>query len=484
MAFLRDFQIPALLALPFAAGLLAFILPKGFSRRGLWLATALGHTLLTTLCLVAPPPAAFGGWLDLDAPGKLFLSLVSILFLTASVYGIGYLRRAEREEGHEPEKVFVGCLLFFLATMTLATVCQQMSLLWIAIEATTLSSAPLIYFHRNAHSLEAVWKYLLVCSVGIALALMGTFCLALADGERESSTLMVGELVRLGKLLNPAWMKASFILLLVGYGTKMGLAPLHTWLPDAHSEAPSPVSALLSGALLNCAFLGIFRGLQICNAAGLHTFAHGLLLTFGILSMLTAGMFLLRSSDFKRMLAYSSVEHMGILSVGIGLGGAGISAGLLHAVNHSLTKAMLFLVAGNIVTAYRTKSINRVQGMLRKIPVSGVLWLAGFFAITGSPPFGTFLSEFAILRAAAAGGHGWIMTAYLALLALAFAGMAGAFLHMAQGADENSITHPPDKEGLLQTIPPLLLGLVVLSLGIYVPTQLTGVIDLAARMLE
>ena len=241
-----------------------------------------------------------------------------------------------------------------------------------------------------------------------------------------------------GGTLNSEWVKVGFLLLLVGYGTKMGLAPLHTWLPDAHSEAPSPVSALLSGALLNCAFLGILRGLQICNATELGGFARELLLGFGILSMLVAAIFLLRPVDFKRMLAYSSVEHMGILSVGIGLGGAGTSAALFHAVNHSLTKSMLFLVAGNIVAFYKTKSVNQVHGMLRKIPLSGVLWVAGFLAITGSPPFGTFLSEFAILRAAVAQGHGIVVVMYLALLALAFIGMAGAFLRMAQGPGESS----------------------------------------------
>ncbi len=476
-------MILALIGLPFVAGILAFVLPGRSFRRGLWVLAAIGHTLLTVTCLVAPPPPVLSGWLGLDAPGLLFLALTSLLFLAASVYGIGYLRQADQEGGHESDRVYIGCLLVFLSAMTLATTCQHMGLLWIAIEATTLSSAPLIYFHRNARSLEATWKYLLICSVGIALALMGTFCLALAAADGETLLLVVKDLVAAGGTLNSVWVKVAFLLLLVGYGTKMGLAPLHTWLPDAHSEAPSPVSALLSGALLNCAFLGIFRGLQICISAGLGDFARGLLLGFGILSMLVAAIFLLRPIDFKRMLAYSSVEHMGILSVGIGLGGAGTSAALFHAVNHSLTKGMLFLVAGNIVAVYKTKSVNQVQGMLRRIPLSGILWVAGFLAITGSPPFGTFLSEFAILRASVVQGHVFIMVVYLILLALAFIGMAGAFLRMAQGPCE-TLTPTHEKERALAIIPPAILGAGVLLLGLYVPPQLMAMFEQAARTLE
>jgi len=476
-------MIFALIGLPFVAGILALVLRGQSPRRGLWVIAALGHTILTVICLVNPPPPVLSGWLGLDAPGLLFLALASLLFLAASVYGIGYLRHADQDGSHESDRVFIGCLLVFLAAMTLATTCQHMGLLWIAIEATTLSSAPLIYFHRNARSLEAAWKYLLICSVGIALALMGTFCLALAASDGETLPLVVKDLVAVGGTLNSEWVKAGFLMLLVGYGTKMGLAPLHTWLPDAHSEAPSPVSALLSGALLNCAFLGIFRGLQICNGTGLGDFARELLLGFGILSMLVAAIFLLRPVDFKRMLAYSSVEHMGILAVGIGLGGAGTSAALFHAVNHSLTKGMLFLVAGNIVAVYETKSVNQVNGMLHRIPLSGVLWVAGFLAITGSPPFGTFLSEFAILRAAAAQGHGFVMVLYLALLALAFVGMAGAFLRMAQGPCNTSASARAN-EGALAIIPPAVLGAGVLLLGLYVPPPIMAVIEQAARTLE
>jgi hydrogenase-4 component F len=236
------------------------------------------------------------------------------------------------------------------------------------------------------------------------------------------------------------------ILFLVGYGTKMGLAPLHTWLPDAHSEAPSVVSALLSGALLNCAFLGILRVQQVCAAAGIAAFGQELLVGFGLLSMAVAAVFIPGQSDYKRMLAYSSIEHMGILALGVGVGGGGTFGALLHAVGHAATKAMLFLTAGNILAAYRTKSTAEVRGVLRVLPVSGALWVIGFFAITGSPPFGPFLSELTILRAMLDQGHPWIAAMFLALLAVIFVGMAGIVLEMAQGAPAPEMAGPAHRE--------------------------------------
>jgi hydrogenase-4 component F len=441
---------------------------------------AIGHTALTVATLVSPPAPTAEGWLSLDAPGLLFLSLASLLFLAASAYCIAYLRREEQRPNHESERVFIGCLLFFLASLTLATASQHLGLLWVAIEATTLTSAPLIYFHRDARSLEATWKYLLTCSVGIALALMGTFFLALAATGAGDVPLVLDDLVAHGGMLHVQWVKAAFLFLLVGYGTKTGLAPLHTWLPDAHSEAPSPVSALLSGALLNCAFLGILRGLQVCTAAGLGDFARGLILGFGVLSMLMAAIFLLRPVDFKRVLAYSSVEHMGILCVGVGLGSTGTAAAMFHAVNHSLTKGMLFLIAGNIVAAYGTKSVGQVRGLLRTLPVSGALWMTGFFAISGSPPFGSFFSELSILRAAIQQDRGFIAVAYLVLLGLAFVGMAGAFVRMAQGPSD---APPRVKEGPWGLVPAALLGVGVLLLGLYVPASLSEAFAVAARAL-
>lgn len=487
-------MITALIILPTIAGLLAFIIRPNALRRALLLITAIAHAGLTATAWISGTAPALSGWLMFDGPGLLFLGITSILFLAVSVYAVGYLthedkgNRSDFEEGvgfiNAPEKVFTGALLLFLATMTLVAASQHFGLLWVAVEATTLASAPLIYFHRHHRSLEATWKYLLICSVGIALALLGNFFLAVAAAAQGSSStsLVLGDLLRQGPFFNVPWLKAAFILLLVGYGTKMGLAPMHTWLPDAHSEAPSVVSALLSGALLNCAFLGILRAQQVLVAAGLGSFGRELLLVFGLLSMAVAAVFIISQADYKRMLAYSSVEHMGILSLGVGLGGSGTFGSLLHAVNHSLTKAMLFLVAGNIVTAYRTKRSEDVRGMLRVLPVSGGLWIMGFLAITGSPPFGPFLSEFTILKAAIDGGNGVAAVIYLALLALIFIGMMTAALRMAQGLPEVATGEARRQESSLSIASPLALGLLILLLGLYVPPPLRDAIHEAARV--
>ncbi len=485
-------MILSLLLVPIIAGILVFLIRNRAIDRILLIFAATAHAGMTASTWFINPASMFGGWLALDASGKLFLGITSSLFFAASFYAIGYLRREavgqklDLEEGfafsNAPEQIFIGSLLFFLATMTLVTLSRNIGLIWVAVEATTLASAPLIYFHRHHRSLEATWKYLLICSVGIALALLGIFFLAVASaGHNGDASLMLTDLLNRGAQMDPRWLKASFILLLVGYGTKMGLAPMHTWLPDAHSEAPSVVSALLSGAVLNCAFVGILRSLQILAASGQLFFGQDLLMGFGLLSMGVAAVFVIRQPDFKRLLAYSSVEHMGILALGIGIGGGGVFGSILHAVNHSFAKAALFLVAGNIMTVYKTKSFEKVTGMLKTYPISSVLWIAGFLAITGSPPFGLFISEFTILKAALAQGNFLVATAYLAVLALIFTAMMATCLRMAQGVPDEQ-TQPPGKgESMLAVMPPAILLAAVFVLGIYVPLPLSNTINEISR---
>jgi hydrogenase-4 component F len=485
-----------LLLVPVAAGLLAFLPPITPLRRPLLVLAAMVHAGLVAASWVHPATPAWRGLLALDPLGHLFLSVTSALFLSVAWYVVGYLGRERRDERKDfeegflftnaPEASFVGCLLFFLAAMTLVSVSQHFGMTWVGIEATTLASAPLIYFHRHHRSLEAVWKYLMICSVGIGLALLGNFFLAIAairpDGE--ASPLLLPGLLVAARALDPRWLRLAFILLLVGYGTKMGLAPLHTWLPDAHSEAPSAVSALLSGALLNCAFLGILRGVQVCSAAGLGDYAGSLLTVFGVLSMLTAAIFLTAQADYKRMLAYSSVEHMGVLALGVGIGGGAGLGAMLHLVGHSLAKTMLFLVAGNILHAYRTKSADEVRGVLHRLPVSGALWVAGLFAITGTPPFALFLSEFLIVRAAFDHGRVLLAILFLVLLGWIFAAMARIMLGMAQGmrpADGSGTA--TRSEPLLAVVPPAILALAVLALGLFLPGPLRAALDQAAAAL-
>ncbi|MBN1918798.1 MAG: NADH dehydrogenase FAD-containing subunit [Verrucomicrobia bacterium] len=476
------------IVLPAVSGVAAYFIRAHRVRRLVWGATAGVHFALSIKVSLSGVPVSAGAWIGVDPLSALFLPLTSLLFLAATLYGIGYVAREpvaprpDFEDGrlfrNEPESVFTGCLLLFLSSMSLAILSRHLGLQWVAIEATTLSSAPLIYYHQNRRSLEAAWNYIILCSVGIAVALLGIFFLAMAT-QNGSSDLTIQALIRKAGRLDHGWLGTAFIMVLVGYGTKMGLAPLHTWLPDAHSEAPSAVSALLSGALLNCAFLGILRVQQICVASGMAVFGQDLLILFGILSMGIAAVFILRQADFKRLLAYSSIEHMGILSLGVGLGGIGLFGSLLHAVNHSVVKAMLFMTAGNILAAYRTKSTTRITGLCRTAPVSGVLWVVGFLAITGSPPFGAFVSEFTILRAAIGQGHWIVATAYLLLLSVVFVGMGGIVFRMALG----SADRPALREAYSASLPPIALAVLALILGLWLPSRLVETLNQAALLL-
>ena len=485
----------ALIIVPTAAGILSFFIQRSYFSRYLAVAVGLVHIVLTILYGIYPPAPMFNGWLALDSLGFLFLGIVSVLFLASSVYAVGFLKR-ESSQTHKDfnegtlfnnasESVFIGCLLLFLATMTFVTLCHHFGLFWVAIESTTLASAPMIYFHRHHRSLEATWKYLIICSVGIAIALLGNFFLAVSTYHTggHSLSLTVEKLIESASILNISWLKAAFLLFLVGYGTKMGLAPMHTWLPDAHSEAPSVVSMLLSGSLLNCAFLGILRIFQVCLAAGQAEFARTMLLGFGIFSIAVAAVFILGQSEYKRMLAYSSVEHVGILALGIGFGGLGIYGALFHAINHSLTKGMLFLLAGNILHVYKSRTISDIEGLRKVLPISGFLWFAGFLAIVGFPPFGIFMSKFLIIRAGFEMHHYFSSIILIILLVIIFIGMGSNILQMTQGLPPQEISIKDRKENFLAYIPPMILGLIVLLLGLYLPSGINNLIKDAVKLL-
>lgn len=473
-------MIEIIVILPFVAGFLAFALPYTDVRRILLVLVSITHLILTiSVYIISPLPIEaslpfeiLAGWIVLDSLGYLFLLAISVLFFCSSCYMLGYLSK-RNEEQHTPnlsERIFIPFLLCFLSAMSLVVMSYHLGLMWVAIEATTLTSAPLIYFHKSAHSLEATWKYLVICSVGIALALLGTIFLEIASYHDEKTLpLLLPTLLQAAGdgHLNLAWLEVSFLLFLVGYGTKMGLAPLHTWLPDAHSEAPAPISALFSGVLLNCAFLGILRVYQIFLRIGDETFVQNLLLVFGLFSMMIAGVFILRQNDYKRMLAYSSVEHMGILSVGIGLGVAASHYTLFHLVNHSLTKGLLFFTAGNILAVFHTKAIAKVNGSCHIIKISSFLWLAGFFAIVGMPPFSMFISEFNILGESLRQKNYLVAGLYLFFLAVIFIGMARLFFPMVQGPKPTSLE--PVKEHWLRVAVPICLLVMILILGVYMP---------------
>jgi hydrogenase-4 component F len=471
----------ALVIAPMALGVVAFATPSPRLRAWLVPVAGVAHAIITLYLLTQPSLATHNGWLVLDPLGKVVLGFVSLLFVLCAFYVPGYLAlRPERRTN-----IFCAALLAFLAAMSLMILSHHLGLMWVAIEAATLSSAPLVYFNRNQRSLEATWKYLLIGSVGVALALFGSFFLAYSALKGGmGSSLLFEDLVHDAPHLSIPWLHAAFVILLVGYGTKMGLAPMHTWKPDAYGEAPGLVGALLAGGLTNCAFLAILRFVQICNAAGEGVFARHLLLVMGLLSMAVAGVFMTGQRDYKRMLAYSSVEHMGILVFGIGIGGLGTFGALLHLVNNGLGKGLLFLSAGNIHRAYGSKRTEDVAGALRLTPVSGALFLAGFFAITGSPPFGPFMSEFTILNAAVMGGRFGAAALFLLMLAIVFIGMGATVLKVVQGEPSEAAKARGYRERLLTIGPAVVFLVLVLLMGVYIPRPVTQLLREATAFLE
>jgi hydrogenase-4 component F len=471
----------ALVVTPLLFALLAAFAPAGRARPWLVPLGAAAHLALVVLVLREAHVTAFHGWLVLDPLGRLVLPLVSLLFFTCSLYVPTYLRlRADRSH-----RVFCAALLAFLGMMTLITLSHHLGLMWVALEANTLASAPLLYFNSNPRSIEATWKYVLIGGVGIALALLGSFFLAYsALHSGHEASLLVDDLVRQAPHLSRPWLHSAFVVLFVGYGTKMGLAPMHTWKPDAYGEAPGLVGALMAGGLTTCAFLAVLRFYQICVAAGEGAFARELMVALGVFSMAVAGVFLARQRDYKRMLAYSSVEHMGILVLGVGVGGLALYGALLHLVNNALAKGVMFLSAANIHRSFGSKTTDVVGGAIRRVPVSASLFLAGFFAVTGSPPFGPFLSEFTILRGTMAMGRPGLAATFLVLLLVVFVGMGSTVLAVVQGEPRADLVKNTFHDTLGTVGPIFILMALVVLLGVYVPPVLDGALHDAARFVE
>jgi len=360
------------------------------------------------------PQSAFRGWVLVDSLSVVILVLIIAVGVCAVLNSVSYIDHdvAGGELTEHDRRRYYALLLVFMATMVTVPVTNNLGVMWVAIEATTVVSVLLVSIYRTGPALEAAWKYLLIGSVGIGLALFGTmmtyYASSAISGE-NGSALSWTELQRIAAQFDPRVMRLAFIFVVVGYGTKAGLAPMHTWLPDAHSQAPSPVSGLLSGVLLNCAVYAILRFRIIAIGSAGSQFTDHLLIAFGLFSIAIAVPFLVVQHDIKRMLGYHSVEHMGIIVLAIGIGGhVALYAAMLHLVAHSLTKSSLFFAAGSLVQAFHTRSMHRMRGLLRIMPVAGAGLMLGVLALAGLPPFAMFTSEFGLVSGAFASGRGTI----------------------------------------------------------------------------
>ena len=461
-----------LIILPLVGAGLAALWPSNRTRPLLLPVVGFVHAVLCFWLLLAPPEVTATAWFGFDALARAILPAVSLLFLLCSVYCVSYLRlRSERSN-----RVFVAVLLAVLGLLSAGHQARHLGVLWIATEAVTLAAVPLLHFNGQPRAFEATWKYLLVGGTGIALSLLGSFCLGYASLEGGGAgDLTLTALAAQGAHLSRPWVLTAWVLLLVGYGTKMGLAPMHTWKPDAYGEAPGVVGALLAGGVTTVAFTAILRVRSVVVAAGEGPITDRTLLIIGLFSMLVAALFLLGTRDFKRMLAYSSVEHMGILCIGAGLGAAGMWAALFHVWNNSLTKGALFLSAGNIHRAAGGRTMDEVRGMTRVTPRSAAIFVAGLFAITACPPFGPFFSELWVLRAAFQTNHSGTAAMFLGCLLFAFFGLTRVVFAIVDGRPRIAAKAPgkrfAETSGLI--LPPLILLLLSCWLGLATPGVLT-----------
>jgi len=434
---------------------------------------------------------ALQDWLYADALSIVTLDIIAFVGFTAAVYSIGYVQiDISREDFSATEiarhrQTFYTLMNLFLFTMLVVPLTNSLGVLWIMIEGTTLASLFLVSFYRTREALEAAWKYIIIGSVGIALGLFGTILTYYSAVKvlGTSYDLNWSVLQPVAHELNPDVMRLALLFIIVGYGTKAGLAPMHTWLPDAHSEAPSPISALLSGVLLNCALYAVLRFYALAAPSVGHAYPDGLLLGFGLLSMLIASVFILRQRDYKRMLAYSSVEHIGIASLGIAFGGTlGLTGALLQLVNHAVTKSLMFFAAGHVLLRYRTKQIEQVSGIVRVLPLTGSMFLLGGLALAGAPPFGIFGSELTVLTAGFRHGHSVAAAVAVALMALVFIGLLGSLNRMSFGMAPKDISQ--GEESISGIIALVLSMAVVLSLGLLVPAPLANLLHRAAAVLS
>jgi hydrogenase-4 component F len=433
-------------------------------------------TWLLAAVLADGPVRGWDGFIYVDSLGAFFVFTVSLVIAAASFGSASYIHTEEQHAALTEFQVHLYFIGFgvFAAMMVASLTTGNLGLLFVLIEASTLASVVLVGLEAKPRSLEAAWKYVIISSLGVTIALAGTVYLFYAGSRLNLSSnlrLTWPYLYQHAADLSHPALRLAFLLAVVGYGTKVGLAPMHTWLPDAHAEAPSPASAMLSAALLNTGMYAIIRFLAIAQVGLGSAYVHRVMLLFGFLSVAIGALFLVRGGNIKRLFAYSSVEHMGIISIGLGFGGfIGVYGALLHVLNHAIGKATLFLASGDTALAYRTRESRDVRGMLAALPFTGGVMLLATMAILGAPPFGLFLSEFTIIRAGFGASSGWLAGLLLLFLVLAFLGLARTVSGMVTGPAPKRLTaHPARADRILSAVP-LVAGLVgLLVLGLWIP---------------
>ena len=480
-------ELVLVLAIPLAASvLLAFVGHRPWAANvniAGSLGTLLAAALLTFRVVRDGPLMLLDEQFFVDPLNVFLIALTALVGFTTSVFSRPYMR-VEHDHGMLSAgrlRLYHSMFQMFMCTMLVALSTNNIGILWVAMEAATLTTVLLVALYRTPESLEAAWKYFILCGVGIAQALFGTILIYFAAEQvfgHEQGAMLWTHLFAYRAELEPTVLSLAFVFMIVGYGTKTGLVPLHNWLPDAHAEGPTPVSAVLSGLLLNVALYAIIRCKALVDGALETHFAGNLMMGFGLLTVVIPSFYLSRQKDVKRLFAYSSIEHMGLITFAFGMGG-GVAAfaGLLHMTVHSLTKSAIFFAVGHASQMAGTQIIENIQGLLKRSPTIGWGLMLGSLAILGMPPFGVFTSEFMILTTAIK-HHPWAVPFLLTALGVAFATM----FHKVQGMvfGEPSVKPLPHNPALLPVF--LHLGLV-LVLGLWIPPYLAEWYRQAARLI-
>jgi len=449
-----------------------------------------GSSVLVALTFILAREVATGGPQTLgvfriDDLGLIFLLLLVVLTLAVSIYTVGWLKQAVEVGNMKAESLrsYFALVHAFVATIVVTVLADNLGILWIAMEGTTITSAVLIGYHGHHHGLEAAWKYIIVTTIGISFGLFGTVIIyaAASNVMGGASSMSWAAIMNVATKLDPGIVRIGFIFAMVGYGTKAGLAPMHLWLPDAHSQAPTPVSALLSGVLIKCAILAIIRFQTIAAAACGPAFPQEVLLVFGIISVVVATPFILAQHDIKRLLGYHSVEHVGIIALGFGFGGAvGTYGALLHVVNHGITKALAFFAAGTAIARYDTRDMRAIRGLLGVAPIGATLLMLAALSLAGVPPFSIFVSELMVLRAGI--GHGdWVsITIFLLMVVIIFAGLLHHAGAMVFGEPTETASREPEARSPLFAM--ILLAAIMILLGLTIPAVFDGHLQRATEV--
>ncbi|MGE5410218.1 MAG: proton-conducting transporter membrane subunit [Clostridiales bacterium] len=479
----------ALLGLPLLTGAVFFVFDNLKVKYVFSIIVAAIHLAAACLVFSGSNVPDFEQWLRFDALTKLFLLILSNVYFWVMINSYQYLFFSPVAKPEKSRKIFYNMTNLYLFANTLALISNHLGLYWVALESTTLCVAPLIYYYRDKESLEAMWKYLFLVSVGIAFAFIGILFLTLSMRGTDAfeKGLYISNLIANSTKFNMIWLKASYIFIFVGLSTKIGIAPMHPGEVDAVSNSPSPIAALISASLGGTALMGVLRMLQITSKTPIYQFSQIMLIVGGISSLIVTVVFMFRLNNYKRMIAYSSVEHLGIVVLGLGIGGIGLIGAMFHLIYNSLTKMALFFMAGNIHRNYKSREIPHVFSLLRDLRWTGILFLLAFLAVVAMPPFGIFFSELMIFQGLLANGQYVLLSAVLFFLLFIFIAMSRNVFKMMYGSVKNNESEKDQTQKLLDEklnithLSTAVILCVLIAMGLFIPPALYNTVSEIAK---